>query len=307
MAIDPFGRLLETEIRMDEIERQRRLDAAAQQQNELANRLAQQRMQQSFRPKAFQPQLFQGPEGGMQYMLPTFYPNTGAAGLQPLQAPEGFSPYFQTPEAKAGVEVQKKRDILAAETEAAQEKEKRKVTGKTIAESLGERVKTGREAISAIPIIKRSLDLLNTVETGGPDAWKLKAKQFLGVESADEAELAQNLGKAVLKQLKPTFGAQFTVAEGRELKGIEAAMGKSTAGNKRLLNRALAIYERATKRGMEAAKEQGDMQTYKELEQGLSYQFTEPVAQTQKQIVRRGKYQGRNVIEYSDGTVEYAD
>ena len=42
-------------------------------------------------------------------------------------------------------------------------------------------------------------------------------------------------GKSVLKQLKPTFGAAFTVNEMLELKRMEAGLGKSVAGNRRIL------------------------------------------------------------------------
>jgi len=88
--------------------------------------------------------------------------------------------------------------------------------------------------------VGRSLELLDSVKTGGIDAAMIAAKQTLGIESSDEAELSYELGKSVLKQLKPTFGAAFTVNEMLELKRMEAGLGKSVAGNRRI-NEPLAM------------------------------------------------------------------
>lgn len=113
--------------------------------------------------------------------------------------------------------------------------------------------------------VNRSLELLNSVETGGIDNALIKGKQILGLESADEAELSYNLGKSVLTQLKPTFGAAFTVDEMLELKRMESGLGKSVAGNKRILNNLKKILNRSARRGMAAAKRQGEDFTYNEI------------------------------------------
>ena len=106
--------------------------------------------------------------------------------------------------------------------------------------------------------LRRGLELLKTVPTGGIDLVKLKFKQFFGIEGADEAELAQSFMKNVLKQLKPTFGAQFTEKEGRLLINIEARFGKSTAGDIRRVERAWKCSGNAADRGIKAAEEAGD-------------------------------------------------
>jgi hypothetical protein len=62
-------------------------------------------------------------------------------------------------------------------------------------------------------VLRRGLDILKTLETGGVQAASLAAKKFFGVESADEGELSYLLGKAVLTKLRATFGAAFTVEE----------------------------------------------------------------------------------------------
>ena len=131
-------------------------------------------------------------------------------------------------------------------------------------------VDAGIDAADAVGNIQRSIDLLDTVETGGFDNASLQAKKFFGVESADEAELSANLGKNVLAQLKPIFGAAFTAAEGQRLEGIEARFGSSTEGNKRLLSQALKITERAARRGLAAARKQGDDFTADEIEKSLA-------------------------------------
>ena len=130
-------------------------------------------------------------------------------------------------------------------------------------------IDAGVDAADSVGNIRRSLELLDTVKTGGISAASLRAKQLFGVEGADEGELSANLGRSVLAQLKPIFGAAFTAAEGERLERIEAGFGRSAATNRRLLESALKTAERAAKRGMAAAKEQGDDFTAQEIERLL--------------------------------------
>lgn len=110
-------------------------------------------------------------------------------------------------------------------------------------------------AAESTATIRRALDLLDRVETGGVDAISLAVKQRLGIEGADEGELSGSLGKAVLSQLRETFGAAFTENEGKRLERIEAGFKKSPATNKRLLKQALRIAENTAKRGVKVASE----------------------------------------------------
>lgn len=130
-------------------------------------------------------------------------------------------------------------------------------------------IDAGVDAADSVGNIRRSLELLDTVKTGGISAASLRAKQLFGVEGADEGELSANLGRSVLAQLKPIFGAAFTAAEGERLERIEAGFGRSAATNRRLLESALKTAERAAKRGLAAAKEQGDDFTAQEIERLL--------------------------------------
>jgi len=74
-------------------------------------------------------------------------------------------------------------------------------------------IDSGVSSADNLQAVNRSIELLDSIKTGGIDNALIRAKQTLGIESADEAELSYELGKSVLKQLKPTFGAAFTVNE----------------------------------------------------------------------------------------------
>jgi len=132
-------------------------------------------------------------------------------------------------------------------------------------------------ASEAYPVIGRALQLLDKVETGGIDSVKLAASNFFGVTGADEAELSNNMGKAVLSQLRETFGAAFTVEEGRRLESIEANYGKSTAGNKRLLQQAQKILNEVMKRGLKAADGTGDAAAMEAIQAGYTFDLSIPI------------------------------
>jgi len=126
----------------------------------------------------------------------------------------------------------------------------------------------GTVAAESTATIRRALTLLDRVKTGGINAISLRVKDALGISGADEGELSNSLGKAVLSQLRDTFGAAFTEGEGRRLERIEAGFGKSPAANRRLLGNALAISERAAKRALKIAIRRGDTDTVDDI-QGL--------------------------------------
>jgi len=136
----------------------------------------------------------------------------------------------------------------------------------------------GLRAADGLPVIQRSLGLLAAgVKTGGWDNLKLAASNFFGVTGADEAELSANLGRAVLSQLRSTFGAAFTEREGDRLARIEAGFGKSTEANVRLLKELDTMARREAKRGIRAAKRAKDMDTAMEIQKMLDYEYAEPM------------------------------
>ncbi len=132
-------------------------------------------------------------------------------------------------------------------------------------------IDNGVSASYQLPTIKRTIDLLDDIETGGIESVALRIKQVFGVEGEDEGELSANLGKAVLSQLRETFGAAFTQAEGERLERIEANFGKSPETNKRLLKNALSLSERKVKQALERARTRGDDETVAELEANMDY------------------------------------
>ena len=132
----------------------------------------------------------------------------------------------------------------------------------------------GQAAADSTAVIRRALQLLETVPTGGFNRITLAAKRLFGVEGADEGELSANLGKAVLAQLRDTFGAAFTAQEGESLKKIEAGFTSSPETNKRLLNNSLRIAERAAQRAIRRAESRDDFETSSEIESALDFDLS---------------------------------
>ncbi len=139
---------------------------------------------------------------------------------------------------------------------------------------LSEFQNVGLEAADQIAGIKRSIEILKNVKTGGIDLAIQRGKQFFGIESANEAELSTNLGKNILAQLRPIFGAQFTEREGERLERIEAGFGKSVAGNRRLLDQALQVIDRAARRGIKSAEKTGNEFVADEIREALKFEFS---------------------------------
>ncbi|MCP4323349.1 MAG: hypothetical protein GY787_16175 [Alteromonadales bacterium] len=148
-------------------------------------------------------------------------------------------------------------------------------------------INSGIEAANGAANTRRALTLLDEVETGGFDNLALKAKRLFGVEGASEGELSNLMGKAVLAQLKPIFGAAFTAREGDALAEIEAKFSNSTANNKRLLENALKLIDRAARRGIAAAEDQKDEFTANEIREALSFELEDkniPLQEPQQAI-----------------------
>lgn len=203
--------------------------------------------------------LTRGPEGGLRVAAGVFDPSTGKLRTE-TAALEG--------------------ELISGLGETAEEQTARKVAqrrGEKIAVSQEERaadlIDQGVEAGESLAVSKRALSLLNQVKTGGINAASLRAKQFFGVEGANEGELSNLLGKAVLSQLKATFGAQFTEREGAKLDRIEASFGKNPETNKRLIKQIIQLSERKVQRAIRAANRRGDKETVEDLKGLLEFKF----------------------------------
>lgn len=133
----------------------------------------------------------------------------------------------------------------------------------------------GLAAADSTSVLRRSLELLDRVGTGGFNRVSLAAKKLFGIEGADEGELSANLGKAVLSQLRSTFGAAFTEKEGQRLEAIEAGFSSSPETNRRLLKNALTIAERSAQRAIRRAEQRNDYETADEIEAALDFDLAE--------------------------------
>ena len=165
---------------------------------------------------------------------------------------------------------QEKADISVSEAE-------RKQMAKANVDRKQGFIDAGIEAANGAANVKRALTLLDEVKTGGFNNLALKAKRIFGIEGKDEGELSNLMGKAVLSQLKPIFGAAFTLPESNKLEAIEAGFGKSTESNAKLLENALEIINRAARRGMAAAEDQGDTFTFNEIKDALAFKLEDKI------------------------------
>lgn len=190
---------------------------------------------------------------------------------------------------KAGTQTKGERlagdvDLTTSVAEAEATVEGTKKEAETGAKGKAERnqdiINRGLAAADSTASIRRGIELLNQIETGGIDRVNLAAKRLFGVESGDEGELSNLLGKAVLSQLRETFGAAFTAKEGEQLQSIEASFGKSPEANLRLLRNALRIAERSANRAIDRAVEDRDFKTAQDIKEALEFTLSteEPVS-----------------------------
>jgi hypothetical protein len=144
-------------------------------------------------------------------------------------------------------------------------------------------INKGLDAANSTAVLRRSLALLDRVATGGFNRVAFATKKLFGVEGGDEGELSANLGKAVLSQLRATFGAAFTAKEGESLKEIEAGFGSSVDTNKSLLNNALVIAENSAQKAIRRAELRGDYETADEIEAALQFNLADIEAEFAEQ------------------------
>ncbi len=214
-------------------------------------------------------------DGTFAFQFPVTDKTTGDSQLRTVPF-EGAPVNRQTGET-AQARQQRDIDTAGGKTKAQEEAEIAAIPEKEAAKGSAQfhdnNITQAIESADGLAIVKRSLTLLDGIKTGGTDAASLYVKQQLGVESADEAELTQNLAKAVLSQLRDTFGAQFTENEGKRLERIEAGIGKSTAGNRRILNQLETMIRRKAERGIESAIETKRFGEAQQIQEALDFEL----------------------------------
>jgi hypothetical protein len=174
----------------------------------------------------------------------------------------------QGAEVKADVELETEPQIAARVEQAETRAQKAEIREQAS-------IDRGISAADSTANIRRAITLLDTVKTGGIDAVRVRAKQIFGIEGADEGELSSNLGKAVVAQLRETFGAAFTKSEGDKLDRIESGFGKSPAANRRLLDNTLRTMERLAQRGLKAAESRQDDFAIQSIQDSLVFDLGE--------------------------------
>ena len=161
-------------------------------------------------------------------------------------------------------------------------------------------IDNGIQAADSLANMNRALTLIDKMETGGIDKVALDAKRLFGVESADEGELTNLMGKSVLAQLKPLFGGAFTKAEADQLLKIENGLGKSAKANKRLIENAIKISNRAARRGLAAAEDMGEHFTANEIREAMAFDLSEKLEQPQQeaQVNQQPQQQATQVLNF---------
>ena len=175
----------------------------------------------------------------------------------------------ETPAQKSARLVKEARDTKEAVDKAAllsiEELASKETRGAEEEKRLHTFIAEGLQAVDGLRTLDRSIELLETIKTGGFSGAAIRFKNFLGVEGADEGQLSSNMGKAVLSQLRRTFGAQFTEREGARLERIEAGIGKNSGTNAVLLSELRHIVLEEGRRALRAAIKTGDSFTANEL------------------------------------------
>lgn len=218
--------------------------------------------------------LYGGAAGQMGAAKTITYNNGTVVKITRTGAPEVYAPNGQlvTDEAeKESVLAEARKEGIAYEGDVAAAKA-RGAEEEGRAQSI---INEGLAAADSTAVLRRSLELLSRVDTGGFNRVSFAAKKLFGIEGADEGELSANLGKAVLSQLRSTFGAAFTEREGARLERIEAGFSSSPETNRRLLQNALTIAERSAQRAIRRAEQRGDYETADEIEAALEFDLAE--------------------------------
>ena len=204
--------------------------------------------------KAFAPVPMADEEGNFTgYGMPTFNPDTGASGLNPISAPGGSG--FANPStlagdkaaaterAKLGAQLDIKPEIEGAVTKAKGAAETTAASEKRFAEKIGEEgasiysnlQQAAQSASEFIPRLQSLRDLAYQVETGTGAEIKLAAKKALGIDSADMEELNAKLGELAQDILNQQTGTK-TDFDFENAVRQSAALGKTPEANARLIN-----------------------------------------------------------------------
>jgi len=147
-----------------------------------------------------------------------------------------------------------------------------KELGKTFAKIKGNASENLVSVLESTAISRRTLELLKTVNTGGPIV-NLSAdiKSFLGTTPKDRAELELLLGENMLARLKPLFGGVISDSEGIRLEKLMASARQGGEGSSAKI---LAL-QQALERSARVAKLALNSKTFDEYQGGLQDIYSE--------------------------------
>jgi hypothetical protein len=174
-----------------------------------------------------------------------------------------------------------------------------------------------KELLESDDVVQSAANVVRTLE-----AAKAKNKDaYSGYFAKGRATLASNLPGATpgadatididnmmtgqaLESLKVIFGGMPTEGERKILLEMQASVDKTPKQREAIMDRAIAAAKRRADYAGGKAKSIRDG-TY--LTQGAEPMAQDTAAPKERTIVRTGKSGGRKVVEYSDGTISYAD
>ncbi len=178
----------------------------------------------------------------------------------------------------------------------------------TLQKELIESDDTAQTSKSVISSLQRA-KAINEAAYSGWGA-STRAKIVSNVGSSDGADATVELDNILtgqgLEQMKAIFGAAPTEGERKILMDMQASSDKTPKQREAILDRAISAAER---RATYAQSKAGAIRGGTYLTDGVP-QVASPAAQTPpagKTVVKSGTYQGRKVVQYSDGTTGYAD
>ena len=164
------------------------------------------------------------------------------------------------------------------------------------------------DAVQSAAAVVRSLQSAKTQNSAAYSGYLAKPRATLasnvipgGTAAADAAIDIDNLmtGQG-LEQMKAIFGAAPTEGERKILLDMQASVDKTPKQREAIMDRAIAAAQR---RAEYATKKAKSIRDGSYLTEGIP-QGGAPAAKT---VVRTGTSNGRKVVEYSDGSITYAD
>lgn len=218
-----------------------------------------------------------------------------------------FDPTTRSLKTQTGQPLPEGWKVVGKEGESPQERRQRELEQKQSELAIGSKQKQydeltqrGLLAAESIPGINRSIELLDTVKTGGLNAMKQYVKAKMGIEESDAGELAFLMSKNVLGQLKATFGAAFTKEEADRLFRIEQGFGKNTDVNRRLMGQALSIAKRTATRARKAAMDRGDDAMVRDIDELMAFKLS-PGTETAKPAEQQTQGMQRFTTDQTQG------